>query len=89
MKGLADDAIADLEQRLSIINENLERRSIMRAGIMGAFNGSDHIQNIERKVRRRRGLMQSHNQKYFGQYMRFSFERSDRDLSQPGKKREG
>ena len=39
-------------------------------------------------MKRRRGPMRSQNNKYFGPYVRFSFEGTERDLSQTSKRKE-
>ena len=88
LQSLANHAKEDIEIRLRNIQEKLERRSHMRSGARIVFNDSNHNTGNEHQMRRRRGLMRSQNHKYFGPYMRFSFEGTERDLSQPSKRKE-
>ena len=89
LQSLASHAKEDIEIRLRNIQEKLERRSHLRSGAKIVFSDSNHNTGDKHQMKRRRGLMRSQNHKYFGPYMRFSFEGTERDLSQLSKRKEG
>ena len=89
LQSLASHAKEDIEIRLRNIQEKLERRSHMRSGAKIVFSDSSHNTGDKHQMKRRRRLMRSQNHKYFGPYMRFSFEGTERDLSQLSKRKEG